>query len=319
MPLAPAVLCPFLPRVSPHVAEVHRAGVHWATRHGLLPDSRAQATFAAARFANLMSRTFPEADYSDLCLATAWLTVIFGVDDTLETALGRDPARMGVVAKAFVNHLRAGARDRSTVLGEALGRPLAGALGDVWRRTDGRCGPDWRARFIDHVTEYLQGTIWEAENRAVGRVPGAEEYRRMRQRTAATGMFFDLIEPFRGVELPAAVLADPDYRALRRHADHAVGWFNDLVSWPKEEAAGDHHNLILVLRADLGISTVDAVYAAVAQHDAEVAAFVAAMDRLLSGPHGGSPGVAEVAADLAHWIRGNVDWSQESGRYSAPR
>jgi hypothetical protein len=309
--VTPSVFCPFLPTISPHAAAVQRVAVHWATRHGFLPDARTRAAFASAKFARLMARTYPAASEADLALATAWLTVTFRLDDTLETALGRDPDRLRGVATAIVWYLRGEAVD----LPYAEIGPICGALGDVWRRTRALTGPAWQARFIGHVAEYLAGNVWEATNRLTGHRPGAVEYRRMRRHSAATGMFFDLIEPLRHVELPAEVLADADFADLRGHADNAVAWFNDLVSWPKEQAAGDRHNLVLVLREAHNLSTEDAVYTAVAEHDAAVHAFLDARERVLAGPHRDVAGLDGVVADLGHWIRGNIDWSQESGRY----
>ena len=186
----------------------------------------------------------------------------------------------------------------------------------MWRRTGLRVSPAWRERFAGHIREYLEATVWEAGNRAANRPPSVAEYRTMRFRTAAVDMFFDLIEPMHGVELPAAVFADHDFAAMHRSAGMITAIFNDLVSWPKEEAAGDHHNIVLALRHERRVPVEDAVRAAVAEHDALVEDFVAARERFAAGPLAADPAVAAVAADFVHWIRGNVDWSMESGRYT---
>jgi hypothetical protein len=74
---------------------------------------------------------------------------------------------------------------------------------------------------------------------------------------------------------------------------------------------------VLILRHWRGLSMADAVRTVADYHDQEVRGFVAARNdlprALLS-----LPAVAAVVADLGHWIRGNVDWSQESGRYAQP-
>src|SRR3954471_7649113 len=88
---APSGLCPVFPRISPHADAVQRWSLHWATRHGLLERPGARATFARARFANLMCRAHPTAAEPELRLATAWLISIFVLDDLLERALVRDP------------------------------------------------------------------------------------------------------------------------------------------------------------------------------------------------------------------------------------
>ncbi|UWP80763.1 terpene synthase family protein [Dactylosporangium fulvum] len=310
---APSVLCPFTPRISPHVDAVQRWSMQWATRHGLLERSGARAAFARARFANLMARAHPDAGQADLQLVTAWLISIFVLDDLLERALVTDPEPTRSAVEELVRLLREQAPPAaaSPVLGEVLGRPLTGALDEVWHRTEERVSPAWRERFVGHVAGYLIGTLWEAGNRAEDRPPRLEEYRRMRYQSAATEMFFDLIEPMHGVELPAETLADPMFRAMRLSAGTIIGIFNDLISWPKEAAVGDHHNIVFAFQREQKLSLEDAVYAAVAEHDEQVVEFMAAMERLDST----DPAVKVCVADLVHWIRGNLDWSLESGRY----
>jgi hypothetical protein len=314
----PSVYCPFPPRISPYVADAQRYAVEWATRQGLLDtDSTAAGSFAAARLAHLMARTFPDATHPDLCLATAWLTVVFRLDDHLETALGRDPSRLRTAGEALLRFFAGWPKESRppAAARRALGRPLCGALADVWRRTAARLSPAWRARFVGHVEEYLAGTAWEAGNRRAGRVPDPAEYIEMRRHTAATGLFFDLIEVFRGVEVPEPTWRNPALRTLRGYADNAVAWFNDLVSWPKELRRGDRHNLVLVLGHHTGCSLDEAVRAAARYHDGQVRGFVAAREAMPLDLLNHS-GVAGVVADLAHWIRGNMDWSRETGRYA---
>ncbi|WP_432975731.1 terpene synthase family protein [Dactylosporangium sp. CA-233914] len=310
---APVVLCPFTPRISPHADGVQRWSLHWATRHGLLDRPGARATFARAKFANLMCRAHPDAGESELRLATAWLISIFVLDDLLERALVRDPEP----ARAAVAEVVRLVRDQqpAPILGTALGRPLAAALGEVWRRTEPRVSPAWRERFVGHVADYLAGTLWEAGNRTSDSPPLLEEYRRMRHLSAATDMFFDLIEPMHGVELPQALLDDPDFAIARRTAGTVIGIFNDLISWPKEAAIGDHHNIVFSFQREQRLPLAEAVTAAVAEHDARVIEFQVARARLEARFFDDPPAMVGIA-DLVHWIRGNLDWSMESGRYT---
>lgn len=310
---SPSVLCPFTPAISPHADAVQRWSLHWATRHGLLKRPGARAAFARARFANLMCRAHPEAAEPELRLATAWLISIFVLDDLLERALVRDPEP----ARAAVTEVVRLLRDQrpAPVLGTALGRPVAAALGEVWRRTEPRVSADWRERFVGHVADYLAGTLWEAGNRIEDRPPRLEEYRKMRHHSAATDMFFDLIEPMHGVELPPGLLEDPDFATARRAAGTVIGIFNDLISWPKEAAVGDHHNIVFSFQREHRLPLEEAVLAAVAEHDERVLEFQVARDRL-EARWWGDPTCVIGIGDLVHWIRGNVDWSLESGRYT---
>jgi hypothetical protein len=312
----PFVFCPLLPKISPHADEIQRTAVHWATRHGLLERPGAQRAFAGAKFANLMARAHPAAGVADLALATDWLTAIFALDDLLETGLVVEPARMRAGNAALLAWL-GGDATRVDAVREAFGRPVTAALADAWRRTLPRTGEAWQTRFVHHVGEYLDGTVWESGNRAQGKLPSVAEYLTMRRHSAATEMFFDLIEPVHGVELPAAVVADPDYEAVRRTAGTVIGLFNDLISWRKEMAAGDRHNIVFIVAEERRLPLHDAVGAAVTEHDAAVAAFLTARDALTRGPWAADPTVATDLADIGHWLRGNLDWSLESGRYAA--
>lgn len=310
---SPSVLCPFTPAISPHADAVQRWSLHWATRHGLLERPGARAAFARAKFANLMCRAHPGADEPELRLATAWLISIFVLDDLLERALVRDPEPARAAVAEVVRLLRD--QRPAPILGAALGRPLAAALGEVWRRTEPRVSAAWRERFVGHVADYLAGTLWEAGNRTADRPPRLDEYRKMRHHSAATDMFFDLIEPMHGIELPAGLLEDPDFATARRAAGTVIGIFNDLISWPKEAAVGDHHNIVFSFQREHRLSLDEAVLAAVAEHDERVLEFQVARDRL-EARWWDDPTCVVGIGDLVHWIRGNVDWSLESGRYT---
>jgi hypothetical protein len=307
------VFCPFLPLISPHAAAVERYAVQWATRYGLLGTARAQSTLAAAKFAHLGARAYPQSTRADVCLATSWLIMTFQLDDMLETTLGREPAKVRAVADGLVAFL--GGAGPGVLPRALLGRPLCLAMADVWRRTRDRAGPAWRERFAGHFGDYVAGTEWEAGNRAAGRVPPVDEYRRMRRQSVALEVFFDLAEPLSGVEVPAEASTDELYVAIRRTAVNVVAWFNDLVSWPKEAAAGDPHNLVLVLQHERRMPIEEAIFVAAAEHDAEMRRFVGVRDQLAASPLARDEGVRNTIAAVEHWIRGNVDWSLESGRY----
>jgi hypothetical protein len=272
----------------------------------LLPTARERATFARARFAGLMARAYPDATLADLCLAVSWLIFAFMLDDHLEIAVGRSPRDQRALADDVLGYLRHGAPPVT------LGDPLTGALVDVWTRTRARTGPGWQTRFVPHVAEYLAANAWEADNRRRGRIPPVAEYTRMRRHSAATAMFFDLAEVLGKAEPVSSRYGQAGLALLRRHADNVVAWFNDLVSWPKEAAAGDPHNLVLVVRHELGLSLVEAIRHVVDRHDGEVRAFIAAgamFRRQQPEMHG-------MIDALEHWMRANVDWSRESGRYA---
>jgi len=314
---APVVFCPFQPHISPYAADVSRYAMAWATRHGFLDTGAAAARFARAKFAYLAARAYPDADKADLYLAMSVLTLIVMLDDHLESSLGRDPDGQRAAAAGVLSYLRgAPESDHRAALAAALTAPLAGAIGDVWTRLTARTGPAWRARFVEHVARYLAANAWEADNRRAGRVPTIGEYLSMRRHSSATALFFDLIEAL-GAELSGAVRSDPALTVLVGHAHNIVAWFNDIVSWRKELRASDWHNMVLVVRNELGVPLTEAVRRVAARHDAEVHAFVARRAALPAEVRA-DPAVTRFITGLTYWIRGNIDWSRDSGRYAPP-
>jgi hypothetical protein len=321
----PTVFCPFPPSCSQHLDDLTRFAMWWAARHGFLDDTAKTGAFARSRFASLVARVYPDASLPDLYLAMCCLTLVVMLDDHLETVLGAEPEGQRQAGAEVLAFLRQPPRDRQRPLGQpwpvpsvltsSLGRPLAGAITDVWTRISARTTPTWRERFIEDVAAYLAANVWEAENRRADRTPTVDEYVRMRRHSSATGLFFDLVEALGDISLAPHSLADPQVRALREHARNAVAWFNDLVSWRKEMLVGDRHNLVLVVRHQFSLPLPDALRMVVERHDEQVRAFVAVRAALTAAPER-EPGVRALADGLAHWIRGNVDWSRATGRYS---
>ena len=246
----------------------------------------------------------------EICLTHRFIVML---DDHLETLLGRDPERQRTAAAATLSYLRVPGTGPPRPLAELLGRPLAGALADVWSATVDRTGPDWRQRFTGHVARYLDANAWEADNRRADRVPTVERFLEMRWHTSAVALFFDLIELVNGAELPAGTHAG--LAEVYRHAGNAVACFNDLVSWRKELHAGDPHNLVLVVRHDRRTTLAGAVREAVAWHDAEVRAYVLGRAAVRER-YGDGSDVVRAVDGLSYWIRGPIDWSCESGRYA---
>ena len=313
---APVVFCPFQPRISPHAADVSRYAMAWATRHGFLDTAAATARFARAKFAYLAARAYPDADKADLYLAMSVLTLIVMLDDHLESSLGRDPDSQRAAATRVLAFLRGEPDTDRATLALVLTVPLAGGITDVWVRLAARTGPAWRARFVEHVARYLAANAWEADNRRTGRVPTIGEYLTMRRHSSATALFFDLIEAL-GSELSGSSRADTSLSVLVGHAHNIVAWFNDIVSWRKELRASDWHNMVLVVRNEHGVSLTEAVRRVVTRHDAEVRAFVARRAALAPEVRA-DPAVHGLVTGLSYSIRGNIDWSRDSGRYAPP-
>lgn len=319
--VVPDLYCPFPPAISPHAEEVQEHTVRWASSLGLLgPDGRSIGSFRAAAMGRLAARTYPRMEPEELSLVSNFYAWLFFRDDERDeaTEVGRSPTG-----------LSAGDRRLLEVLGGADPAggdgPMARAALDLRERLDRRPGGAAgsgtlpRRRFLRALAEHLQGTVWEARNRAEGVVPDPATYVRMRRLTGGLSTVTALAEILEGGSLPGHAREHPTVRRLTAASDNAIGWANDLFSLQKELANGDVHNLVVVLARHEGICLGEATLRVARMHDEEVRAFEAAERRLPSFGAVADRALGRYVGSLRDRVRGHLDWTRESGRFRGPK
>lgn len=125
--------------------------------------------------------------------------------------------------------------------------------------------------------------------------------------------YIDLVER---VDLPPEVYESTLVQALLLLTNNVVCWQNDIVSVEKELAHGDYSNLVLALAKAYNLSLQEGVERANAMTTGEV--------RLLESLAAFVPGafpqyqeeMEKYLTCMRSWVRGNLDWSLESYRFS---
>jgi terpene synthase-like protein len=310
----PSLDYPFPARMNGWVEEAHTHTLDWVSRFGLIAE-RSLPRFERCRFARLAARAYPSAGREELKIVADWNIWLFIHDDQNdEMGFGRRPELLRGLhdrLRAILAGATPGAGDDAFAhsLHELAGRMFAGAA------------DEWRIRFLESVDEYFVACAWEAENRRDRRVPSVASYIDKRPLTGALNTDIVLIERCEQVFLPQYVYEHPMVRALTLASNNVVCWSNDILSLPKEHRAGDVHNLVIALAHERRLGWQEAVDRAAAMHDAQVETFLA-LERGL--PTFGDDIDAELGryvAVLRAWMRGNLDWARETGRYgqAAPR
>lgn len=307
---ARSLWCPFAGRMNPAVTDAHVESRAWGVATGLLDGPDALRRFDAARFAWLSARAYPSAPVPELVLVSEWNLWLFVHDDGCDAdATGRDPdalVRLYRELRAVLHGAPASDGATACALADLVPRILAGAP------------VPWRERFVGVVDDYFAACVWEARNRACNRVPTLAEYVRMRRDTGAVRTSIAMIERCEGIVLPDAVREHPIVAALATACNDVVCWANDIISLRKELAEGDVHNLVTVIAHERWPGDHDrAVQHATRMHDARVAGFIGLADRL---PRHGAEideQLGRYVDTLRAWMRGNLDWAIESGRYAA--
>jgi 5-epi-alpha-selinene synthase len=195
---------------------------------------------------------------------------------------------------------------------------LAHALWDLRQRLRVRAPTStWMRRFIRSVRDHFDSTVWEAANRLEGLTPDIRVYVRMRPITGGLYVDTEFIEITEHTHLPLEVRQHRDVKSLMQASNNVVCWANDIISLEKEVQRGDVHNLVLVLQQKLDLSLQEAVDRAAEMYDAEIQKFVELEPQLPSFGKAVDANLRTFVSVLRTRMRGNLDWSLESGRYQS--
>jgi 5-epi-alpha-selinene synthase len=290
---------------------VESANLRWLKQFGFATSDAADERLRAASFGRLAARAYPSASLEGLLVAAAWASWLFLWDERCdEEGIGRDPR---AVRARSTEHLDVLAGRRKARAGNCL----EAALSDLSQRMVAKAGTSWMARFLSNTADYFEATAWEAENRCRQSLPDTASYVRLRDLTGAVKTCFDIHELADGPALPVQHRFQPLLTRMMQLANRAICWSNDIFSFEKELRHGDCHNLVLIIAHNGQLGRNEAIQRAADMHDAAVRAFQrleAALARSGTLP---TPVACFIEA-LKGWMRANLDWSIETGRYAIP-
>lgn len=306
---------PFPIHTNPHdaTAEQHLCG--WARQMGLVRTPEAGARFDAARFGIFSGYVHPDASPGRLALYSKWMAWQFLADDQYADGSYRTAESW----QSATDHLwPVFATGQAPEGASSLARALADILGAVYPHMSAR----WRERFVKHVQETFGAVVAENERRHTRTSATVEEYVANRRAVSSVLPCFAIDEFMAGGELPEEVRVSGPYQRLVQAATDVAAWTNDLYSWPKEEAAGEVDNLVLVLESAGQLTRREAIHAAAQWITGRAGDFNTAEQELppvldsLSLGAGARRTVARCVSSMRNWMAGTWKWSSESARYT---
>jgi hypothetical protein len=125
-----------------------------------------------------------------------------------------------------------------------------------------------------------------------------------------------LIEPLERLNLTAKVRNHPHVQELGHLAGGILCWTNDLLSYEKERAQGDVHNLAIVYEVQRDLAQGAALTQAVAFHNAEVDGFMARAAALPTLDLDSTGELERYVQVLCSMMRVTLDWTLGSARYA---
>ena len=309
----PTFYCPFPPEMHPQVAEVHQHTLNWARGHRLLQREAAIRRFNTSRFAWLAARVHSRTNFEELALTNDFFTWLFMLDDQFDdSSFGRQPERMHVVVDRLLTVL--GIERGANI--QPLQGPVAETLQELWERAKPLTTVRWQQRFADHLSDYLDAYIWETGLRARGETPDVAIYIQKRQDAGAMHLALDYIDLAEHVELPPEIYESTLVQSLLLLTNNVVCWQNDIVSVEKELAHGDFSNLVLVLQKAYGYTLQGAVACSNDMTTSEIKLFEHLSEFVPTAFPDYKQELEKYLASMRAWIRGNLDWSLESYRFS---
>ncbi len=301
-------------RLNAHVAAAHEATKQLALEFKLITAPQVRR-FDESAFARLSGYICPDAPIDRLKVFNDWHSWLFFFDDQADeqTKLGHSALNLEAYMHECLAILRTGhLRSRPTGL-ERLTEHI--------RRRMLHCASEaWLARFTDDVSDYLlRGTLKAVANWTNNVVPDVESYLAQRRFDSSVYTCEDLIEISADrLELSDAVCANPRLQKLRELCTNVVAFTNDIFSYEKEVLLHKNpNNLLHVLMRHRALSLEEATTCAVMLINDDVGAFIRQERELL-------PEISQDNAlfgyvrGLKAWVRGNLLWSLETGRYASP-
>lgn len=294
----------------------------WVDTFGLARGPAARTRLELTELDRLTAWVHPTANVPQLALVTEWMVWFFQLDDQLDDGpLGYQPEKWDT---AFAGLLAACGLATDYAADRSSDSPLAVATRDLWERTIQGRSAAWVTRFRRNTEEYLRSYHAEAGFRADGYIPTVDSYLAHRRKSDAMGMCMDLVEVALDAEVPERALALPSFRALRETTGIVPGLVNDIFSFPKEFAADYFYNAVYVVLAAEGGS----VQSAVDRVNDMITDYVRRFQRaekkleqdLTTSAHARDPAeeaaVWGCVAEYRGWMRGFLEWSYGSLRYS---
>jgi hypothetical protein len=305
----PSFYCPFPSTLNIHVEAAQQHIGKWVQQFHLITGEKALKRFKAAKFAWLAARAYPTAPLEKLWIVADWNVWLFIHDDQCDEAgIGKRPVQLAQLYDQFRNILLGGVPSLADTA-------LTHALYELWQRMCRCSNVEWRKRFLCSVEDYFTSCIWEAENRVANHIPDVATYIRMRPFAGALNTDIELIELCEHIYVPAGVYAHPTVRSLTLMCNNAVCWSNDIISLEKERQSGDMHNLVIAVHHERQCSWQAAVDHVVGLHNAEVDHFVRLAQQMPEFSVEIDAELARYVVILCAWMRGNLDWAFDTGRY----
>ncbi|KAF7339113.1 Terpene cyclase [Mycena venus] len=296
---------PWLRALNPHYEEVSAASKAWL--HSLRPfNLKSQYAFDKGDFGRLAALGYPNASKEHLRIGCDLMNVFFVIDEYTDVESASAVRDMVDIIIDVLHNPHKPRAEGEMVLGEIVRQ--------FWERTLKSASPSAAKHFVESFTDYLESVAEQAKERESDTPLTLDDYVAMRKRNI--GASPSLMPAELQLNLSDDVFYHHTVQRLRECAAELIFLDNDMVSYNKEQAAGDTcHNILAIAMRQLEIDLPAAMKWLHDYHLQVEAKFFEALRDLPSfGPEVDHQ-LGQYLYAIAIWPRGADCWNFEGGRY----
>lgn len=309
----PVLYCPFHTAINPHCDAGYQHTLNWMHSFNFATDKSVYQTLLVGKFHVLVARAYPYASLEDMEIITDLMFWNFFIDDQFEKAgISKQPEILEPLKTRLVEVIKKDAELTD------IDTPTVRAWGDFMQRLHHHpsATSECVLRFTKHIEGYFQAIYGEALNNSQGIILDVATFMKIRSFTIAAYPYMDLILMTDQIVLPPEVFKHPIVKRLELATINIIAWSNDLFSFNKERKVGHNNfNLVTVLQQEYQTSLQQAFDHAADLHNTEVQLFIDLSAQVPSFGTEIDANLERYLLGLRFWIRANLDWSAETGRY----
>jgi hypothetical protein len=312
--MIPRLYCPFDSEINPHVEALKKSSDQWVINFELF-SKEGIVKYHSDNYSYFTARFYPRTDYHRLSVANDLITLLFMVDDLIDSPFIQSRLEKETALRKFIERFLVIIKQKEEP-GFIDENPIFSALKDVWTRLTAISDAGWLASFVKEIESVFAAAVLEYQNSESKKLPPTETYLEKRRYMGAANITLSLIQPIEKVYLPDFVTLNDKVQELEKAACNAICISNDLFSLSKEQMLGDEHNLPSIIKNEKNITLEEAILLTAEIHDAEVKKFIALSGELPFFDE-------EINSKLKYYVNilelqmaGNFVWSEfETERY----
>ncbi|ORY63945.1 isoprenoid synthase domain-containing protein [Pseudomassariella vexata] len=299
----------------------------------IISDERKLRALKRADFARLLALWYPDAEWEELVIATAYSVWIFVWDDEVDagdTAVSTDEELTRVYARQSRNYVRqalgldegSDAQAGGKHDGEEAPNTNMVLFTDVGRGMRTTTDLVQRKRFFRELEYFMLQVGIEHTHRLRGSIPSTEKYMEIRSGSVGCAPQISITDYMLRVRLPESIMESEAMKSLWRETVIICLVLNDIYSVQKEIAQGSFFNIVPVMfknsppENQKDLESVTAEFMAVLEESMRT--FETAVDNLTKMTADDAQLSTDTQAFIKwcrYFITGVLEWSLESRRY----